>query len=336
MERMIKILPIVLMMLVVNVQSMEKTASVLDALAQDIPLCRAKKMALYQFDCQRWQENVKIHYPAIALRCMTYNVHFWQDAQGKNNMTNVIGIIKKVNPDIICLQEVFWTGEHAQVFTRAMRQLGYLYGGSDTFIDCKKDFGNIIFSKYPLHNIVKKWYKEPSHRDDNEWRGFTAATVVFQGIPVRFYCTHLDVWDDSEQTRKSEIEELTAFIQKYDMEQQDIFIVGDFNALFSKHYQEKIRDRKLWDLLVADDKARKIETQTSVEQPLNKAGYTDIYTMLNILPPFTVWSGRIVDQIVKKPGGLCTVADVNVYYNAASDHLPVYFDIVSASKKSKL
>ena len=103
--------------------------------------------------------------------------------------------------------------------------------------------------------------------------------------------------------------------------------MGDFNAVRKQDYQYEINGKKVWDLLVADDKERNIITPTSVEQYLESVNYKDAYTLVQKKPIFTVWSGRIVDFIYFKPGGKLICKDVNAYYSSVSDHVPVIVDV---------
>lgn len=302
-------------------------SSIWTAISQGKTLKMLEKRDLYVQDCKKFEflnKSIKKHDSNCQLRCMTYNVHMWQGKDRKNIVDDVIQNIKTTNPDVVCLQEVIWEKTFIPYVTKKFAELGYKHGGGSTFIAGKGALGNMIFSKYPLTNCFKKCFSKPVR---NEYRAFTAGTIIFNNTPVKIYCLHLDVWDETGQARLEEIQELTDSIQKYDSHIKNVIFMGDFNAVRKQDYQYDINGKKVWNMLLKDDKERKVSTPTSLEDYLIKTGYKDAYELTGTRPVFTVWSGKIVDFIYFKPGGNLICKDVNAYYSSASDHVPIIVDL---------
>lgn len=302
-------------------------ASIWKTLSEGTTLSMLEKRDAYTNDCKifgkQFNKQIKKHNSDATVRFMTYNVHFWKGKNKENIVEPVLGLIKKINPDILCLQEVIWDENNKKELTQKFEELGYKYGGDKTFVAGKGALGNIVFSKYPLSNLYSKKYKNPVRK---EYRAFTGATVTFNDKPIRFYCTHLDVWDETENARLEEITELTDHIKNNDANIKNVIFMGDFNALRKEDYNYSVNGKKVWEILVADDKKRKITTSTKALDCVKKLGYKDTYTLINKKPIFTVWSGKIVDFVFIKPGGDLILKDSQVYYSGISDHLPVITD----------
>jgi len=345
----------------------------LQLLAEDVNCTREKKYLMYAEDCKRLSKYnglIKQHDTSKTLRIMSYNVHFWLEGEESywwsesekiwkrtaygsvsSNVDNVLGAIKTTNPDIVCLQEVNWgkykwnkydTKELIQKF----RDMGYAYGGDTTLSPGKYSkwdndvipFGTIIFSKYPLENIINTTFEKPDIDDKQskgERRTFVGVTIQHNNQQIRIYNTHLDVWDDSGKTRESEVAELLEHIKNKDADIDNVIIVGDFNETRARDYQCSINNKNAWDLIKEDDAKRKFPTPTYVEDGFEKAGYTDAYTVLpKKRPILTSWTGKIIDFGYLKPNGMAYFEDVNTYYDKCSDHTPIIFDIAFKIKET--
>lgn len=302
-------------------------SSIWQTLSKGKGMSMLEKRDAYTNDCKtfgkQFNKQLKKHNPDTTIRFMTYNVHFWKGKNKENTVEPILTLIKKINPDILCLQEVIWHDKNKKDLTQKFKELGYTDGGEKTFVAGKGALGNIIFSKYPLSDLYAKKYKNPVRR---EYRSFTGGTVLFNNQPIRFYCTHLDVWDETEKTRLEEITELTDHIKNNDADIKNIIFMGDFNAVREEDYEYVVNDKNVWDLVVADDQERTITTSTKALDLVKKLGYKDTFTLINKKPIFTVWSGKIVDFIFVKPDGNLTLKDSHVYYSNVSDHLPVIAD----------
>jgi endonuclease/exonuclease/phosphatase family metal-dependent hydrolase len=299
------------------------------------------KRYYYKEDCKKYEQEINstitTHDPKKELRIVTYNVHCFNDRFGLSNVPAFLKNIQTLNPDVVCLQEFVWQDKDytwnrydSTYLKQAFAQLGYLHGGNDTFAlgHPYGDFGNVIFSKYPLKDIVKQTYSLPAKKNKgSEQRNFVGATVMFNDKPVRIYTTHLDVYDASEFTRLKELEELNNYIVKHDKDASAVFITGDFNAVFESDYQYTINNKRVWDLLKADDASRGVLTPTIVDQQVAKWGYQDAYQAVGKVPAFTTWPGKVVDKGFLFPNSKLKFKNAQIYMSSASDHLPVIFDL---------
>ena len=87
---------------------------------------------------------------------LSYNIHHGVGMDGKLDLQRIGKIIKKVNPDIVALQEVELktkkTGniDQAKVLAKATG-LNYAFGPAINFAGGK--YGNAILSRYPIKSI---------------------------------------------------------------------------------------------------------------------------------------------------------------------------------------
>lgn len=321
-------------------------ASIWQIISKGKRMSMLEKRDAYAHDCKKFKtlnKQIKDHSSAYVkdfggqdktIRFMTYNVHFWRGKENEDIIEPVLELLQKINPDVVCLQEVIWKKENKKELTKKFKEIGYKYGGDATFVAGKGALGNIVFSKYPLSDLSSKKYKKPIRK---EYRSFTGGTVMFNDEPIRFYCTHLDVWDETGQARFYEMTELTDHIEEDDANEKNVIFMGDFNAVRKDDYDYSVNGKNVWKLLLADDKKRGITTSTKALDLAKELGYKDTFTIMGKRPIFTVWSGKIVDFIFVKPGGNLICKDTAVYYSSISDHLPVIadFSVKKTIKKEK-
>lgn len=298
----------------------------------------SKMIKAYEQECKdlkKYNMLVRRHNKKMTLRIVTYNVHYWHDPS-KKSITNdrMMAILKKIDADIVCLQEVTLGNPYdtIQDLTEAFNDLGYSYGGATTFSPYHGPyFGNIIFSKYKLKNIIKQHYND-GYKGKRNARSFVGATVLFNDYSVRIYCTHLDVYDKTGKRRNIEIKELIGHIAQNDSEDAAIFITGDFNDPRSQDY-----NAKTWKNFTQHQKEQRgSDFFDYTATALKNADYTDAYQALKLKPPFTSWTGTIIDFGYLRNDGPLAFKSVNFYFDAASDHLPIIFDLkVDESCNSK-
>jgi len=116
--------------------------------------------------------NKKLAEDVAGLKIMTWNVHLFdlgEWTRDKGAQAKILELIKKENPDILCLQEYYMDkAVNAEPYTFQIRQLGYPYFEFSEENQAPKRFMNIsagkkevirighaVFSKYPLSNARK-------------------------------------------------------------------------------------------------------------------------------------------------------------------------------------
>lgn len=268
-----------------------------------------------------------------TVRIATYNVHYWADPFNKPNFTNIINTIKAINSDILVLQEVSMgvtqfnqldAAKIQQVFT----SLGYKY-----MHFCKATnlfgapFGNLIASKYPLNNTSSKIFNA-NEKEHGEERCYIKAEIVLPNKKsIIVYGTHLDVFDETEAIRWQQAQEILEQV-KIDTN-PNVVIMADFNAARERDYMYTLNNKKVWSLVIQDYKARNINwVSTHALDTIAQNGFRDSFTRAGAqAPKFTVWSGMVVDFIFVKNSFNLPIVGSYVYFDAATDHLPIIMDI---------
>lgn len=308
-----------------------------------------KKLRIATYNVHLWKEpyftfdeNIS---PKLSLVCQEQNID-----RSQTKITPVLDVIDNLQADILCLQEVrFRSKQEWEDYKKILRTMGYKYG-LDAFADMrhhvqndKSFFGNWIISKYPLtknphvqhFNNQYDATKLKNAARDHAYRCFEQTTTSTpSGETYSIYTLHLDVFDESEQIRLKQIQEL---VDATEQDQSDhVILTGDFNSVRPQDY----RDGQ-WELIQKDNASRtsfwadstlgSATTPTMVLDYLQEHGFVDCFTKNNMEgPQFTTWAGTTIDFIMikdKKEENPLPIDDCNVYYNADSDHIPVIMDI---------
>lgn len=167
-------------------------------------------------------------FPSHNLRILTYNIHQGLDADGVMNLEGIIGEIKKMNPDIVCLQEV----NRAQVSNGLVdclmpvsHSLGmpYVFGANSN----DGQYGNAILTRYP----VRDWDNLRFFNNSTETRGTLHAVIKTRqpndiGSDLNVFVTHLDHISGPSNVREKQAREVLEFWS----ERPRTIITGDLNA----------------------------------------------------------------------------------------------------------
>jgi endonuclease/exonuclease/phosphatase family metal-dependent hydrolase len=257
--------------------------------------------------------NAKIPQRADAIfRVMTYNVHFWQSPDKKRNvLSDMIAVIKKVDPDIVVLQEVspkpgFGNGnffENSEAM-QALKDIGFKeFSACNTLPDAW--FGNVIASKKEL--LARHRYAFTKQVAGRESRCYVGTNIMLPNKKELYiYGTHLEVQGD-DSVREGQMKEI---VDQYTRvrSQANTLIAADFNA-----------------------------TRTSsVITFLQNKGFIDAFNYMGWQQPaLTNWTGKEIDFIFLSPDWNLPLAGCYVYYDATSDHLPIILDIKLESVEQK-
>lgn len=301
-------------------------------------LSKQGKIELFTKDVQNLAKENQYIPPKTddIVRIATYNVHHWADAYETENLDRTLETIKTINADILILQETSWGQScfleiSADALEEKLRKIGYAHG-YDSFCHsasiCGAQVGNIILSKYPLTKISQKVF-DVNETNFPEVRCFIRTEIVVPGIsqPLVVYGTHLDVLDKTEHVRRVQMQELAHIVKKE--KNNNVLVAADFNSLKKDDYAYAIQGVPVWDLIQADSKARGTAAPTSVLDILTQEGFKSSFAMIGLQnPTFTVWSGKSVDFIFLSKNWDIPVVGSYVYYDTASDHLPVIMDLL--------
>jgi endonuclease/exonuclease/phosphatase family metal-dependent hydrolase len=181
---------------------------------------------------------------------MTYNIQHGLGVDGKVDIARIGDLIKKVNPDIVGLQEVDRfvkrSGRIDQT-TELSRLTEMRVVFAATIKDYQGgDYGIAVLSKYPI--IEWHTHSLPS-LPEREDRLILQTTVELEnGQKVAFINTHWGYVDDLE-IRKKQAELINALMQRHG--QKTMILVGDLNVepdseahkMLSRYWSDSVSNR---------------------------------------------------------------------------------------------
>uniref|UniRef100_A0A6B2LFH2 Endonuclease/exonuclease/phosphatase domain-containing protein n=1 Tax=Arcella intermedia TaxID=1963864 RepID=A0A6B2LFH2_9EUKA len=233
------------------------------------------------------------------------------------NFDRVVALLKGIDADLVCLQEVkIESTLHYTVPTLA-RALSCDYVLSEAGTPLPGILArqcDVVMAKKPLNLregldiklVVKK----------KQERTLAAGTVTLNGTDVRVYCTHLDVGNES--VRMQQLEQILTHI---DQEVPHV-LLGDFNALSRADYTDQ-----QWEAIVSERAKNRWEpAKTAVYDKLMGLGYRDAFPGRDKVAPnqlSTVWANIRIDWILLSRSNPAQITHYEVLSSDASDHFPV-------------
>jgi endonuclease/exonuclease/phosphatase family metal-dependent hydrolase len=229
---------------------------------------------------------------------MTYNIHHGEGMDGRIDLPRIAEIIRKLNPDVVALQEVDDKTQRSGGIAQAevLGELTSMHAAFGKALPFQGGgYGLGLLSREPFQDLVT--YHLPSSAD-RENRAALAAVIQPSPLhpPLTFVTTHLDhTRDDTD--RRQQVLRLNEIFAQPDSPQT--ILMGDLNAT-----PESAALGPIW------------------AQWLDAAGVDGAPTIPVDNPT------RRIDYILLRPGGRwrslnCWVLDERM----ASDHLPVIADI---------
>jgi len=255
--------------------------------------------------------------PDGVIRIMSYNIHYWQgpkdrdiyqNIEGRNRQhyytgMDIVNIIKDVDPDILCLQEVInndidtdWAYINWTVLKNELDKMNY---NTDYF--CAADaynFGNMILFKKNLNFTNISSFSRPSTKGNN--RCTIHGDININGKDFTIYNTHLEVSNADDRQAFTDI-----IVNKLSTNPKNKILMGDFNSTRDEYPFNKITSSK----------------------------FVDMFTKKNLEPPsYTTWTGTEIDFIFLSEGIQSSdILGCFVVHTPVSDHLPIFIDIKNNS-----
>jgi endonuclease/exonuclease/phosphatase family metal-dependent hydrolase len=132
-----------------------------------------------------------------SLRILTWNLSSWGESNRsdtKNNMDDMVGVIKTANADVLCFQEYlyFKRSKFRDSIIPALRAQGYRYAyfGQIDYTGYLYSLtvltATVIMSKYPFIDSSKTFYREKEHSEP-----LLSIDLKFHDQTVRIFNTHL-------------------------------------------------------------------------------------------------------------------------------------------------
>lgn len=196
----------------------------------------------------------------------------------------IVSGIERLDPDIICLQEVLQNPDLPNQARTLAERLGYRdYFASWDSAGSAKRYGNAVLTRDPVTDSGFRLLDPP-----NDYRVVAHARVDPGDGPIDVYCTHLHHTQERPETRREQIENTLAFIEET-RGNGPVVLAGDFNARVGDPELAALQDR------FAD---------TFGALQLD----ADSVTTLN---PALGHSARRIDHIFTAPGSVSTLVPVD-------------------------
>jgi|688.fasta_scaffold334558_2 endonuclease/exonuclease/phosphatase family metal-dependent hydrolase len=249
-----------------------------------------------------------------SVRIMTYNVNNWKNTDDEYTLKEIFDVIKDSDSDIVLFNEaMFFTNKIREDFNLIQQKSKYKY-----IEMCSTKFGiNIILSVFPIKEKKVICLGKDPIRKINRY-AIKASIDIGKKENLNIILTHLDVFDETEDTRLKQIKMI------YDNIDTKYIIIGDLNSLRKDDY-----DENEWKKMIKNDKLRNIELQNKVADFIESKNFVDSFVSINKSIQVSVWSMRRVDYFYIGKDFTHKLIDSNVYYTDKSDHLPLYIDILA-------
>jgi endonuclease/exonuclease/phosphatase family metal-dependent hydrolase len=159
------------------------------------------------------------------MRVVSWNIHWGCGRDGRIRIHAIIDMLRRLNPDVICLQEV--AANHAELEGSAsanqFKQLSGALGGYHSIDQAPSEiyrnnlprlFGNLILSKYRItqvHRHLLPWPPDPANPPGMP-RGALEAVLDTPDGKLRIINTHLEYY--SQLQRSAQVRHLRALHQE--------------------------------------------------------------------------------------------------------------------------
>ena len=242
------------------------------------------------------------------VRVMSFNIHHGVGTDGVLDLQRVADVIKSEGADIVGLQEVDRHWSERSDFVDQAAWLAHelnmhvVYGAN---LDNdplepgqpRRQYGTAILSVTPILDWDNTFL--PRY-EGHEQRGLLRARVVVRGVPVQVYNTHLQHNDAAERLEQAE-----AIKQLIGTPNESVVLVGDLNAVPTAPEITTLLD--------------------GLVDAWEQAGIGDGYT-IPVEDP-----NRRIDYVLTSDDVIARTAAVVT--TDASDHLPVYADVLLPGTK---
>lgn len=146
------------------------------------------------------------------MRVVSWNIHWGCGKDGRVRIHAIIDVLRKLNPDVICLQEV--AANHADLEGGAsasqFKQLGGAFGGyhpiehapSEIYRNnLPRQFGNLLLSKYRITQAQRHMLPWPADAGNPSGmpRGLIEAVLEAPGGKLRVLTTHLEYYSPMQR-----------------------------------------------------------------------------------------------------------------------------------------
>lgn len=161
----------------------------------------------------------------MRLRVATYNIHRWVGNDGRASPTRIASVVKRINADIIALQEVtFDAAGPVDLLGDLARPIDATVIPGPTLAELNGQYGNAILTRIAPTTIDRLDLSVPGR----EPRGALALTLAVGGRAVRLVTTHLGL---RSVERRRQMRRLMPLLDA--PSNHVTILLGDFNEWFN-------------------------------------------------------------------------------------------------------
>lgn len=164
------------------------------------------------------------------MRVLTWNL-WWRFGPWEARQPAIIETLRRVDADVICLQECWETRAGVSQPTDIAEALGYrhVYAAGLGLDVAEESMGNAILSRWPISGARGAALPAPKKLD--EMRSVLRAEINGPQGPFEVFCTHLNYRLDQSDIRQQQVASICQFIDDTtDRREFPPILCGDFNA----------------------------------------------------------------------------------------------------------
>ncbi len=161
---------------------------------------------------------------------MTWNL-WWRFGPWEARQPAIVETLRQVDPDIVCLQEVFETrdGESQAAAIADALGLHHAYAPGLGLDLAPESLGNAILSRWPIRATESR--PLPAPPDLNELRVVLRADIDGPRGAIEVFCTHLNWRLDQSHVRQMQLRAVCEFmLETKDQRTYPPILCGDMNA----------------------------------------------------------------------------------------------------------
>lgn len=167
----------------------------------------------------------------VSMRVMTWNL-WWHFGDHDARWPGIVDTIRSVDPDVLCLQEVWSDESGADDADRLATEFGMHVARTDPVFWNGQSFGNAVLSRWPVERLTDE--RLPRADGDISHRRVVAARVTTPWGPWPSASTHLDHRFDASADRTAQLRHVMELALDWRGEPDTdlpVIVGADLNAL---------------------------------------------------------------------------------------------------------
>ncbi len=161
---------------------------------------------------------------------LSWNI-WWRFGPWEARQPAILSTLRRVDADILCLQEVWETRADGNQAARLADALGmhHVYASGLPLDSFEESLGNAVLSRWPITDTESR--PLPAPPDLNELRVVLRAEIDGPRGPLEVFTTHLNWRMDQSHVRQEQVRAVCAFVaETRKRRERPPIVCGDFNA----------------------------------------------------------------------------------------------------------